>query len=445
MGGGTVINAVSRNLRTDLVAIFRAALAAVDPTRLVTNHLIREDSQVSVRSLTSVAATWSAPTLVVGAGKAAARMAAACEAVLGSENVHGQVIVADGCGIKTQSIRVIEASHPLPDKRGEEATRQIIELVQTRESGGTLCLVSGGASSLLVQPRAPVRLEDKIRTTQLLLECGADVRELNCVRKHLSVIKGGGLARLSTRRVASLLVSDVVGDDLGTIGSGPTAPDATTFADAWTLLTRYHLTRRVPAVAARLLRDGMDGHVPETVKPDSPDAQGLCNLIVGSNRTALAGAAEAARSLGWDVLAEEQPLTGDTTEAARRFGRRLGELVRAGRPVCLLAGGETTVRVTGDGHGGRNQEFALALSLAVMGARVTVLSAGTDGIDGPTDAAGAFVDGTTLQRARERGLDAAAALARNDSYVFFSQLGDLFLCGPTGTNVMDVKVALINA
>lgn len=438
-------DAVPRNLRTDLVAIFRAALAAVDPTRLVTNHLVREGSEVSVRSLTGVAATWSAPTLVVGAGKAAARMAAACEAVLGFENVHGRVIVADGCGAETQSIRLTEAGHPLPDKRGAEATRQIIDLLQTREGGGILCLVSGGASSLLVQPRPPVRLEDKIRTTQLLLECGADIQELNCLRKHLSVIKGGGLARLSTRRVASLLISDVVGDDLGTIGSGPTAPDASTFADAWAVLTRYQLTRRVPSVVARLLRDGMDGRIPETVKPDSPEAERLCNLIVGSNRTALDGAAEAARSLGWEVLAEEQPLTGDTTDAARRFGKRLGELVRAGRPLCLLAGGETTVRVKGDGRGGRNQEFALALSSAVLGAGVAVLSAGTDGIDGPTEAAGAFVDGTTLQRARERGLDATAALARNDSYAFFAQLGDLFLCGPTGTNVMDVKVALINA
>ena len=438
-------HAIPAKLRADSVAIFRAAVAAVDPTRLVASHLVSDGAQASVRSASRVVATWRPPTLVVGAGKAAARMAAACEDVLGPPNVHGHVIVADRCGIETQSIKVTEAGHPLPDKRGEEATRHIIQLVRTRRAGGTLCLVSGGASSLLVQPRPPVQLQDKIVTTQLLLECGADIVELNCLRKHLSVVKGGGLARLSAGQLTSLLISDVVGDDLGTIGSGPSAPDPTTFADAWAVLTRYRLTDRVPAAVERSLRDGMDGRIAETLKPDCPEAGRLCNLIVASNRTALDGAAQAARSSGWEVFIEEQPLTGDTTEAAQHFGERLGELARPGKPLCLLAGGETTVRVTGHGRGGRNQEFALALAHAVAGARITVLSAGTDGIDGPTDAAGAFVDGTTLQRARAHGLDADAALASNDSYTFFAQLGDLFRCGPTGTNVMDIKVALIAA
>jgi len=432
--------------RADLVAIFRAALAAVDPTRLVATHLVRDGQWVSVQSGNELVKTWQMPTLVVGAGKAAARMAAACEEVLGAATVHGEVIVADGCDRDTEAIRVTEAGHPLPDRRGEAATRRIIKMVQTPRMGGILCLISGGASSLLVQPRLPVRLQDKIATTQLLLESGADIGELNCVRKHLSVVKGGGLARLVGGQLTSLLVSDVVGDDVGTIGSGPTAPDPTTFADAWNVLERYHLTERVPSEVRQLLSDGRNGQIAESLKVDSPEAALCSNLIVGSNRTALEGAAEAARSLGWAVAIEANPVVGDTTRAARKFGAMLAERAHrtAGTPLCVLAGGETTVTVTGPGRGGRNQEFALVLAQEVAGLPIAVLSAGTDGVDGPTDAAGAFGDGTSLQRARALGLDPGAALAANDSYSFFAALGDLFRCGPTGTNVMDIKVALLD-
>ena len=433
-------------LRDNLVILFRAALAAVDPLRLVANHLAREGSEVSVRATGGgSAATWHSPTLIVGAGKAAARMASACEEILGAENVQGHVVVADGCAVKTQAITVTEAGHPLPDKRGVQATRAIVHLVRHPATSPVLCLISGGASSLLVQPRPPLRLHDKLRTTQLLLDCGADISELNCVRKHLSMVKGGGLVRVARRRLSSLLISDVVGDDPGTIGSGPTAPDATTFAAAWAVLERYDLIQRVPAAVAELLQDGVHGRVPETLKPDSREARRCCNVVIGSNRTALDAAAQAARSAGWNVVVEAQPLTGDTTVAARRFGSRLRELAQMGGPLCLLAGGETTVRVRGRGRGGRNQEFALALAREVADAPIAVLSAGTDGVDGPTDAAGAFVDGTTLERARARGLDGEAALTDNDSYTLFAQLGDLFQCGPTGTNVMDVKIALVAA
>jgi glycerate 2-kinase len=430
---------------TLLEAVFRAALAAVDPRRLVAAHLVREGSEVSVRSAAGIAAVWRSPTLIVGAGKAAARMASACEEILGVENVRGHVVVADGYDVETQAIKIAEAGHPLPDGRGLRATQHIIRLIKAPTARAILCLISGGASSLLVQPRPPLRLDDKLRTTQLLLHCGADINELNCVRKHLSTVKGGGLARLAAGPLASLLISDVVGDDPGTIGSGPTAPDATTFADAWAVLERYELTRRVPAVVAELLRNGMHARATETLKPDSPGASRCCNVVVGSNRTALAAAARAARSEGWDAIVEAQPMTGDTTEAARRFGARLRELAQLRKPLCLLAGGETTVRVRGRGRGGRNQEFALALVREIADTPITILSAGTDGVDGPTDAAGAFVDGTTLQRARARGLDAEAALAHNDSYTFFARLGDLFQCGPTGTNVMDLKIALVAA
>ena len=373
-------------------------------------------------------------------------MAAGCENVLGSKNVSGEVLIADGCGVELRSVTVTEAGHPLPDARGEGGAHRLLDLITRTQSGGLLCLISGGASSLLVCPAPPVTLDDKIRTTQLLLQCGADINELNTVRKHLSIVKGGGLLRQARVPMVGLLISDVVGDDSGTIGSGPTAADDTGFADAWAVLQRYELVNRVPTTVATRLKDGTEGRVADTVKPGSPAASRCHNVVIGSNHTALAAAATAARARGWEVVIESEPLVGDTTVAARDFGVRLRQLVRRaphGPPLCVLAGGETTVHVTGSGRGGRNQEFALALVNDLAGEEMVVLSAGTDGIDGSTDAAGAFVDGTTLERARRSGVDPDAMLADNDSYNFFSQLGGLFHCGPTGTNVMDVKIALV--
>jgi glycerate 2-kinase len=432
------MNEASAHLRAEAVAIFRAAIRAVDPTELVADYLSRHAAPEHM----------CPPTLVVGAGKAAARMAAGCEAVLGPVNLCGEVIVADGCGAPLRSIRVSEAGHPLPDARGAAATRRIVESLRTHGTGGVLSLVSGGASSLMVSPHAPVTLPDKIATTQLLLECGADIHAFNTVRKHLSRVKGGGLLRQAQTQMLALLISDVVGDDPSTIGSGPTAPDDTTFADAWAVFTRYKLTSRVPASVAELVQAGIAGRVPETVKSGTSEAVLCRNVIIGSNRTALEGAAVVARARGRTVHIEDQPLTGDTTIAAREFAVRVRRLIadrRSDKSLCILAGGENTVRVVGGGRGGRNQEFALAMAPALAGTSVTILSAGTDGIDGPTDAAGAFVDGSTMRRAKERGLDADAALHANDSYTVFSQLGDLFRCGPTGTNVMDIKIALVPA
>lgn len=424
------------HLRAEAVARFRAAVRAVDPTKLVVKCL----------SGGPCVDGEGPPTLVVGAGKAAARMAAGCEAVLGPANVRGEVIVADGCGVPLRSIRVSEAGHPLPDARGEAATRRIMDLVSAHRAGNLLCVMGGGASSLMVSARAPVTLHDKIATTRLLLESGADIHAFNTVRKHLSTVKGGGLLRCARTTIIGLLISDVLGDDPSTIGSGPTATDATTFADAWAVLRRYDLVARVPPTVRALIQEGLEGRMPETVKPGAPEAERGRNVIIGSNRTALEGAALAARQCHWRLHIEPEPLKGDTTSAAHAFGRRVLEAM-AHRPadagLCVLSGGETTVRVVGNGRGGRNQEFALALAPVLAGAPVTVLSAGTDGIDGPTDAAGAFVDGTTVRRARAQGLDPEGALRANDSYGFFARLGDLFRCGPTGTNVMDVKIALV--
>ncbi|MBP1686125.1 MAG: glycerate 2-kinase [Deltaproteobacteria bacterium] len=434
------------HLRAEATAIFRAAVAAVDPTRLVLDYFHRypaagpgaQDMRPGHDQLGNV--------LVVGAGKAAARMALACERIFGAERVRGEVVVADGCAVNLDSVVVTAAGHPLPDTRGEQATRRIVDSLRTQQSDRIICLVSGGASSLLVYPHAPVTLEDKTATTKLLLESGADIHAVNTVRKHLSAVKGGGLLRQARSPILALLLSDVIGDAPSTIGSGPTAPDDTTFADAWDVLLRYQLKTRVPPAVVQVLRDGMAGRVPETVKPgDSAAARGQ-NTVIGSNHTALDGAAAAARKRGWCVVIEDCPLSGDTTVAAQRFAARIRELsarLEDRKPLCILAGGETTVHVRGSGRGGRNQEFALVAALA--GISGTLLSAGTDGIDGPTDAAGAFVDETTLRRAQACHLNLGAALESNDSYAAFSCLGDLFRCGATGTNVMDIKIALVPA
>jgi hydroxypyruvate reductase len=305
-----------------------------------------------------------------------------------------------------------------------------------------ICLISGGASSLLVQPRPPLQLTEKVEVNRLLLASGADINEVNCVRKHLSTVKGGGLLRTArSRPVLTLMLSDVIGDDQSVIGSGPMTPDASTFAEARTVLEKYALLDRVAPAVRELLDRGAAGKVEETVKPGDPETANTASAVIGNNRLALAGAAAEADRLGYEPLLEATPLRGDTTEAARQWlGRVAGRI--AGRRICALAGGETTIIVRGRGSGGRNQEFALALVESLAGQPVVLLSAGTDGIDGPTDAAGAFAAGLTLERARAIGLDPLAALASNDSYRFFDRLGDLFRIGPTGTNVMDIKLAV---
>lgn len=425
-----------------MAALFATAVRAVDPAALVALRLRRDGQRLSV---TGTGAQWSGPTLIAGAGKAAARMAQAAAATLGAELAGGVIVSPHGSGAGIAGITCRESGHPLPDTDGESATRALIDALAAQPRAAVLALISGGASSLLVQPTAPVTLRDKIATTAALLACGADIREFNTVRKHLSLVKGGGLVRLARGRpLVALLLSDVIGDDPATIGSGPTAADPTTFADALGILRRYRILQSLPASVRTVLQAGERGELPETLKPDSAELDGVTNVVIGSNRIALAAAAAAARDAGYQTLTAAAPLSGDTTASARTYADwvRRESQARKG-PLCLLAGGETTVRLgASPGQGGRNQEFALVCAAAIAGQDLAVLSAGSDGIDGPTDAAGAFADGTTLARARHCGLDAAAALAAHDSYRFFNALGDLFQPGATGTNVMDIKIAL---
>lgn len=431
------------DLRAEAVAIFRAAIDAVQPAKLVRDALQWKDGSAFVAAGGLSPRRLTLPVTVVGAGKAAAAMALGCEQALGAANVEGEVIAPDGTDAQPVSVRIHRARHPLPDVRGVEATRSLLRHLQQGTASPLLCLVSGGASSLLVRPRAPLLLKDKVETNRLLLECGADIHEMNTVRKHLSDVKGGGLLRHCTAEVVSLLISDVVGDDPGTIGSGPTCADATTFADALRILDKYQLREYLPAAVVRLLMDGSRGQANETVKPGSVEALRGVNAVIGSNLVALQGASATAAARGWAVHIVTAPITGDTSTAAGAFRNLLRQHRRKGYRVCVLAGGETTVKVRGRGRGGRNQEFALALARLLAGEPVVVLSAGTDGVDGPTDAAGAFVDGRTRDRGADLGIDADAALAANDSYTFFEKLSDLFVPGPTGTNVMDIKIALL--
>lgn len=371
-------------------------------------------------------------------------MALGLERTMGADRVGGLVIAPDGYSAPLDSIEVAFAGHPLPDRRGEEATERLCRMVRACR-GPIVLLVSGGASSLLVRPRPGITLTDKVETSRALIRSRATIDEINAVRKHLSLVKGGGLLRLAAARpLISLLLSDVVGDDPGTIGSGPTSPDPTTFADAVGVLERTGLLSRVPAPVRDLLRRGAGGGEAETVKPGDAETAGCETWLIGSNRDALLGARREAERLGYRTVVDEQPLVGDTTRAARKWIRRV-EREAAARPherCCVIAGGETTVEVRGTGRGGRNSEFALALAEPLAGSSIHVLSAGSDGVDGSTDAAGAFVAGDTLARGLARELDAGAMLANNDSYSYFAALHDVLTCGPTGTNVMDLKIAV---
>lgn len=431
--------------RRDLQRIFAAAVRAVEPSRLVRAHLkLRQGFYVLLGSAGEVA-RWQGRTLVVGAGKAAARMAAGCEAALGPANVYGLVVVPDGCAVPLQSIRIAPGSHPSPDARNERATRRLCGLIRGAGPGPILCLISGGASSLLAYPRPPLNLKAEQQMNELLLASGADIRSINAVRKHLSLVKGGGLLRLAAPRpVFTLMLSDVIGDDPSVIGSGPTTPDPTTFDMAAAAIARAGIGDRIPRSVRRLIDRGMRGAIAETLKPDDPQAAGALNVVVGSNETALAAAAREARRLGYVPVVLQVPLAGDTTRCARAWAALvLAEVQRrAPKRCCVIAGGETTVRVRGTGRGGRNQEFALAAAMVLKSVPIAILSAGTDGIDGPTDAAGAFADGTTIRRGAGLGLNAGAWLRNNDSYTYFDTLGDLIRCGPTGTNVMDIKLAV---
>ncbi len=428
------------HIRQLLARLFAAAVRAVDPAALVAQRLLRDAPRILISDTST---SWSGPTLIAAVGKAAIPMAEAAASILGAD-LTGGVVIAPRDGLRPiAGISCLEGGHPLPSVDGERATRRLMTLLESHPNAAVLALISGGASSLMVQPTPPVTLGDKIAATAALLACGASIQEFNTVRKHLSRVKGGGLVRLARGRpLVALILSDVIGDDPADIGSGPTAADPTTFADVYAIVQRYGLSASLPSTVLGRIDAGRRGAVGETLKPGAPELSAVSNIVIGSNAAAVRAAAAAASAAGYEPVVADEPLSGDTAAAARMFTAWITRTLQP-RRTCFLAGGETTVSLgPNPGVGGRNQEFALACAAQLAGSDIVLLSAGTDGIDGPTDAAGAFVDGSTSARARTRGWNPPDTLAAHDSYRFFAALGDLFQSGPTGTNVMDIKIAL---
>lgn len=437
------------NLRDDAITIFRAALTAADPRAAIQRTLHYEGNrlriQVRVYDLAHVRRVF-----VIGFGKAGATMAQAVEETLGVSRIErGVVIVKYGYGAPLAKIELCEAGHPLLDENSLRGTQKILALLnQATPDDLIVCLISGGGSALLELPVAGVSLEDYRAATDALLRAGATINELNTVRKHLSQVKGGQLARRANgAQIISLILSDVIGSPLDTIASGPTAPDSTTFADALAVIERYKVQAPMPASIVQHLERGARKEIADTPKPGDEIFARVQNAIIADNALACNAAVHHARGLGYHTLLLSTFIQGEAREVAKVFAAIAKEIVVTNRPLarpaCVIAGGETTVTVRGNGKGGRNQEFALAAAIEIAGMNnVVVLSGGTDGTDGPTDAAGAIADGTTLARAHERGMDAHLFLSNNDAYHFFAPLGDLLITGPTGTNVNDVIVLL---
>jgi hydroxypyruvate reductase len=439
------------DLRSAARRLREAALAAVDPALAVRRAVRVEDGRLEVWGRSYDLASFSRLWLL-GAGKASVPMAAAVAELLGERLAGGLVVTKEGHAVAPvgEHVRVLEAGHPLPDARSLAAGRAVAAFFGSVSPQDLVIFVlSGGASALLALPAGDLSLEELRATTDVLLRSGATIDELNTVRKHLDALKGGGLARLAPgATLVTLALSDVGGDEPSAIGSGPSVADPTTFADALAVLERHGVRESVPPRVVERFEHGRAGTLSETPKPGDAVFEHGAYGIVGSNRLAAEAAELTARELGFHSLILTTRLEGEAREAARVVAALVREISEHGRPVsrpgCLVLGGETTVTVRGRGLGGRNQELALAAALALEGVPNVLVSAfGTDGTDGPTDAAGAVATGESVARGRELGVDAASRLADNDAYRFFAPLGDLIMTGPTGTNVCDLVFALV--
>jgi hydroxypyruvate reductase len=425
-------------IREDARSIFAAAISAADPARVVREAL--EDGSI-------IAGHRRLHLLAVG--KAACAMAEGALAVLPPLAGEALIVTNQGNARPVAGAALLVAGHPLPDSPGAVAAEAVVERLRAAGTDDlVLVLLSGGSSSLLAAPVSGISLEDQASATRILLESGAGISEVNTVRKHLSFLKGGGMARLAhPASLYTLILSDVPGDDPGSIGSGPTVPDSSTFADALSVVDRYRLADRMPAAVMRHLRAGAEGAVAETVKPDDPVWGRAGFRVLCGIRTSLDSAEERAASLGYRARIVDDRLGGE----ARQVGEELATMPcpewESEAASALIWGGETAVTVRGPGRGGRNQELVLAFALAAersgLPSRWVLLSAGTDGIDGNTDAAGGIVDPETLARIRSRGLDPASLLAANDSFRALTASDDLLVTGSTGTNVADVQVLLL--
>jgi glycerate-2-kinase len=426
-----------------------SALKAADPRQIIKSRLLLRDSVLRVDEYSFDLGKFKS-VYVVGGGKASGSMAEALEKVLGRQITAGFVNVLHGETNKTSIIKLHGANHPVPDEAGVEGTRKMLDLVEAATADDlVICLISGGGSSMMPLPRGGISLSDKREITDLLLKSGATITEINTVRKHISDFKGGWLAKKAyPATVLNLILSDVMGDPLDFIASGPTVPDSTTFHDAVSVLRKYDLWARGPPSVTKVLLDGEKGLIPETPKASDEAFKRVHNVVVGNNRLASQTACTEFKSAGLNTLLLTSMMEGE----ARHVGTVLSSIARevsisdnpVHKPGAVVAGGETTVTVTGKGKGGRNQEVALAAGMKLGNLDgVAVASLTTDGVDGPTDAAGAIVDGKTLAKAKRMGLSPEKFLAANDSYNFFSKISDLIFTGPTGTNVNDISLIVI--
>lgn len=435
------MKAHEQNPRVAVRMIFDSGIKAADPYECVKRHLddVRDtyDRMEFERFF------------VVAFGKAAYSMCKAVEELFGELINEGVAITKYDHGGELERIKLYEASHPVPDMNGIEATEEVIDLLENAdEKSLVLFLISGGGSALLVSPWEGITLEDKRNVTERLMKAGANIRELNCVRKHLSRVKGGRLAKIaSPASMMSFIISDVVGDYLDVVASGPTAPDTSTFGEAMEIMEKYGLKDCSPPSVLNLLAEGNLGMIGETPKLDDDVFTRVKNTVIGNNGIALESARLKAAELGFRTEIISAEVTGEARYAARKLADFVLEKkkdMEAGKKLCFIWGGETTVTVKGQGKGGRNTELALAFAKRINGVSgITLLSAGTDGTDGPTDAAGAIVDGKSVFKGAEKGLDPGYFLDNNDSYNYFRQTGELLITGPTGTNVMDIQILIV--
>lgn len=437
------------NTTAHIKDIFLQGVAAVHPQQLIRKNVqVTPATRVINISGDSYAIPEHAGVWIMGAGKAAAAMAQELESILaGHFPLQGMVVTKYGHALPLQQVELVEAGHPVPDEQSVAASVKLLEMAaKVQPNDLVIFLLSGGASALLADVPAHSSLTEVQQLFEALLKSGADIREMNTVRKHLSGIKGGQLAKsIYPATLCTLVLSDVVGDDLSVIGSGPTVADPSTFEDTMEVLRKYHLPEKISTQLLQHIENGVGGRIPETPKPGDPSLLHTHNYLTGTNRIALEAAAEKARDLGYHPVLLSDRITGDVNAVAATLVQTAlsynGPL-----PACLLAGGETTVQVTGNGLGGRNQQLALAAGIALENhPAITFLSGGTDGSDGPTNAAGAIVDASTIKNAGKMQLDPNSFLQRNDAWHFFSKAGGLMITGPTQTNVMDLMIMLIAA
>ena len=449
MGNNIKINIdfPNRNIRTIVKRLLQAGLEAANPTLAMKKILSVEGSTLRVGEREYDLNTFDR-IMCVGAGKASVEMALALEHILGSRIFGGCLAIKNIPEYQPQKIQLFKTSHPIPNTRSVQASKQILSLAQSLTQRGLLfVLVSGGASSLIAAPASGLSLNDKKLTTSLLLRCGATIQDINTVRKHLSAIKGGQLAASTPATIITLVLSDVLGDDLATIGSGPTVADPTTFQDAQEVLRRFHLLDHVPVAVKNHLEKGIHQHIPETPKIQDVNVSRVHHQLIGNNQLSVEGVVKQAENEGMHSMVITTTLEGEAREAGTIFGTIAKEIQASGhpipRPACLVWGGEPTVTVKGTGRGGRAQELVLAAAIQIAGLKKSYVAGfGTDGNDGPTEVAGAMADGRTVERAKKLHLDPQQVLSKNDSYKFFKKVGGHIRTGTTGTNVNDVYIQL---